>query len=193
MSKYIDVGKYTIKIDDFFTYRFSCNSRETKKCTKNKKCCCGIFFVDTTAKKVKRIFDIFDSISEFCPALKDGNKYVNPFEEDENNRYSVETKDDGYCIFSYFDKTAALKCAIHSAALKLDADPFFYKPLPCAIWPVTVFKEKDDRTIVCLDTETQSTCLKKKNNIDNTIDPALLKNLELLLGESLSRALQNAP
>ena len=189
MSKYVDVGKYTVKIDDFFAYRFSCSDQETKKCTKNNKCCCRIFFVDTTAKKVERIFNIFDSISEFSPSLKDGDKYVNPFEENENSRYSLETKDDDYCIFSYFDKAAALKCAIHSAALKLNVDPFFYKPLPCAIWPVTVFKEKGNRTMVCLDTETKSACLKKKDKADNKIDSALLKNLKLLLGESLSLTL----
>jgi len=189
MPNYVDVGRYTIKSDDFFAYHFGCNAQETKNCTKNNQCCCGIFFVDTTECKVKRIFDIFDVVAEFCPNLKDRGKYINPFEKNENHRYSIDTKEDDYCVFSYLEKAGVLKCGIHSAALKLKADPFFYKPLPCAIWPITVFKEKNNRIMVCLDVENKSTCLKKKSKPDNKIDPALLKNLELLLGEELTRML----
>ena len=186
-ADYIDVGKYSIKIDDFLAYRFCCGDQETIKCTKDNKCCCRVFFVDTTAKKVNRILDILDLISEFCPHLKDGDEYLNPFEENEDKRYSLDTKENDYCAFSYFDKNAALRCGIHSAALKINADPFFYKPLTCGIWPVAIFKEENGREVVSLGVGPKGVCLKKKSKIDNRIDLGLMRILKLLLGKDMQK------
>jgi hypothetical protein len=186
MQNYIDIGKYSIKIDDFFNYTFSCDDKAAKHCVKHKQCCCGIFFVETTKRNVDRIFNILDVVSYFCPHLKDGKGYLNPFEENEDNRYSIETKENGYCMFSYLDKVGALRCGIHSAALKLKAEPFFYKPLECSIWPVRIFEEKNSKTVVALDVDAGGGCLKKKNKIDGKIDPVLFETLVLLLGKKIT-------
>ena len=184
MATYIPVGKYRFEIEDLLAYSFVCNTKETITCVKNKTSCCNIFVVDTTQAKINRIVSIFDTIAEFCPNIKNDNEYVNPFEREQGNQYFIDKKSDEYCVFSYFDKNKALKCGIHSAALAINKDPYYFKPLPCSIWPLALYNNKG-KVEISLDTETKSTCLKKKKKPDTKIDPHFLDIIKRLLGKRM--------
>ena len=184
MATYIPVGKYRFEIEDLLAYSFECNTKETITCVKNKTSCCNIFVVDTTLAKINRIVSIFDTIAEFCPNIKNDNEYVNPFEREQGNQYFIDKKSDEYCVFSYFDKNKALKCGIHSAALTMNKDPFYFKPLPCLMWPLALYNNKG-KVEISLDIETKATCLKKKKKPDNKIGPHFLDIIKNLLGKRM--------
>jgi hypothetical protein len=184
MPNLITIGKYVFHIDGLVKYQYACHTKAAITCAKNKTCCCQIFLVDTTKTKIDRITSIFDTITEFCSNLKNNGDYENPFEHDRANQFFIDKKDDDYCVFSYFDKEESLKCGIHSAALKLDKDPFYYKPLTCCLWPLTICNTKY-KVEISLDTETKTSCLKKKKKSDTTIDLHFLEIIRSLLGKRM--------
>lgn len=184
MATYVHVGKYSFEIEDLLAYTFVCNTKEAITCVKNKTCCCNIFIIDTTQAKISRIISIFDTIAEFCPNIKNDNEYDNPFEREQASEYFIDKKRDEYCVFSYFDKNKALKCGIHSAALTINKDPFYFKPLTCSIWPLALHNTKG-KVEISLDIETKTTCLKKKKKPDNKIDPHFLDIIKRLLGKRM--------
>lgn len=184
MATYVYVGKYSFEIEDLLAYSYECNIKGAVTCAKNNTSCCTVFVIDTTQTKINRIVSIFDSIAEFCPNIKNGNEYTNPFEREQGREYFIDKKNDEYCVFSYFDKNRSVKCGIHSAALSINQDPFYFKPLTCSIWPLALHNKRG-KVEISLDTESKNACLRKKKKPDNKIDPHFLDIIKLLLGKRM--------
>lgn len=183
--KFIEIGKYSIKIDDFLNYSFSCSDQNAKECYKNKKCCCSIFHIETTDDNVDDIYSIIDKIAKYCPNLIEDGEYQDVFLDEEDGVFSIDKTDNDDCIFSYLDKGNSLRCSIHSVALDINENPVIYKPKACISWPIMIHECDKGNYILALDTETKTSCIKKKDKIDNEIDPNLFNILESLLGSKL--------
>lgn len=181
MNDYLRIKKYYINHDQLVSYRFLCNSKE---CVMSNECCCKIFDVEISPREMQHIISIMDIISNYCPNLKTGKYYKNVFAE-EDKRYTIDKKANEYCVFSYFDKSGDLKCAVHSAALEIHKDPYYYKPFVCSVWPVTFFKDMSKRTFIDLDTESHVPCIKKKEMKEKTIDRELLNIITIIMGKDI--------
>jgi len=176
-KKFIKINKYYINVEHLKALYFLCNA---PKCFKLDKCCCKSFEVDVSFKEMQRIINIMDVIYSFCPNLKKGKYYRNSFIENDN-KLIIDKKNNDYCVFSYFDDSKGIKCGIHSAALKLNLDPYLYKPKSCSIWPFIVNRDTSGNIFLNIDIESNIICIKKKKIKDNIIDKELQKLLQIIL------------
>jgi hypothetical protein len=156
-SGYTLVGDYFIANDHLSNYDFSC---EPVKCVEKGKCCCKFYDIDITGPEMMKIVGIFDTVSLFCEGLAKDGVYQNVFEK-EGSRYLLDKQENGFCVFTYFDDDDNLRCAIHSAALKLKLDPSACKPLVCTLWPYHIVKKVNGVLYLSLETDEKFSCIKK--------------------------------
>lgn len=171
-----------------YSYSFICDS---KICIKRDKCCCKLYDVELSLKEMHRIINLFPAISKFCRTLRTGRVCKNVFEE-EDRRFIIDKKADGYCVFAFFDDFNNLKCGVHSAAVEMKLDPYNYKPLVCSIWPLSIYQENPNNLYITLDTS--APCLMKTGRKQKGVDAKFMAALRVLLGndfEKLNPKLRN--
>ena len=105
-------------------------------------CCCGSYEVTVAKSELRRITGMIPESSRFARQLRDADgEYENPFERVERGIYALDTDEHGRCIFAYRDPEGAIRCSIHSAALKLGLEPYTTKPFVCTLWPLALTED----------------------------------------------------
>ncbi len=128
--------KWNIDIEEIFSIRHSC---EPKNCNGS---CCGCFDVVVDAEEVDRILDYLTLAAKYCKNLFDGDQFINPFEESDNGFFSLETLEDGVCVFFFSNDSGEGLCSLHVAALEIGVEPYEVKPLVCSLWPLAITNAK---------------------------------------------------
>jgi hypothetical protein len=128
--------------------------------------------------------------AEFQPALKNHGRFLNVFDETDDGLFALDTNKNGLCVFSYAS-AGGIRCALHSAAVKLGVAPAALKPAVCVLWPMT-FIDAPDSCLGISESAFDFDCCHKAGRKRKTISPALLASVGELFGEGASRALAAA-
>ncbi len=158
-------------------------------CSSGVRCCCSSYEVCVTRAEMRRIVGVMPEASEYCPILNDGDSFENVFGELEDGLYPIETDENGLCVFAYFAHGMVF-CALHSVAEALGYPWFFFKPLVCALWPLSI---PDGRTpSLSVDSEAYKYHCNSRPNAEDIRIMSLLDPLAVLLGAQALNAMQQA-
>lgn len=111
-------------------------------CSPGAKCCCSSYEVCVTPAEVKRIIRVLPEAAKLCPHLLAVGGYDNVFEEEGPGLFSIDTNDDGLCLFAYWSNNRT-HCSLHTVALMLGLPLEQVKPKVCILWPLH-FSEGDE-------------------------------------------------
>lgn len=104
-------------------------------CAKGERCCCSSFDVCITPAEMKRIIKVLPEAAKFARHLRADGGYDNVFDEEEQGLHSLDTDEDGLCLFAYWSK-GRIHCSLHSAAAALGLPLAQVKPKVCLLWPL---------------------------------------------------------
>jgi hypothetical protein len=104
-------------------------------CARGRKCCCSSYEVCVTEAEVKQIIRFLPEAARYCPGLRIDGGYDSVFEEEEPGLYSIDTDEEGLCVFAYWSR-GRTHCSLHSAALSLGLPLEAVKPKVCMLWPL---------------------------------------------------------
>ncbi len=150
---------------------------------KNAKSCCASYQVSIDDQELGTITGWMPEAANFSPGLKSGAEFKNVFEEeDEENSFSLDTDNDGTCLFAYRNREDQTLCSLHSAALEAGALPAEVKPRSCTLWPLAV---SDGRpTTLSIDAAAFTfICNTKSEEESDALCPEIAKIITDLFGE----------
>lgn len=153
---------------------------ECAGCPPSVKCCCAAYDVCVNDAEINNIIPALPEAAKFCPRLKTGGGYANVFEEAEKGLYSIDTDDNGLCVFAYAAK-GLLRCSLHTVEKSLGLPPGSVKPGVCLLFPLTF---SGDGGVLTLHEDALSWgCSKLRKKPSRRISPALLETIRLFGGE----------
>jgi hypothetical protein len=120
-----------------------------------------------------RIIPYLPEAAELCPHLKTEEGYANVFEEAEKGFQSIDTHDDGLCVFAYKNE-GLIRCSLHTIEKEQGLPLGSIKPGVCILYPLT-FTEKGKITLhdKALDCE----CSSLRKTPSDVISPELLETI----------------
>lgn len=141
MNRTVRVGACEVDLDALagIAHRY-----DPERC-KARGCCCSTYEVTVGRREVERIVGCMGEAARFQPALREGDSFVHPFDEQGGGRFAIDTDEDGRCVFAYTDAAGETRCSIHSAALDMGLEPYKVKPTSCALWPLALGEGRPKR------------------------------------------------
>ncbi|MGE5809043.1 MAG: hypothetical protein ACM32I_07950 [Nitrospirota bacterium] len=149
-------------------------------CARGERCCCSSYEVCATAAEVKRIIRILPEAAKYCPHLLTAGGYDNVFEEEEPGLFSIDTNEDGLCLFAY-RSDGEIRCSLHTVAATLGLPLEQVKPKVCLLWPMH-FSDGDEVLGIISDASRFS-CNIRKAAGSRTLSPGFVEAIELVYGE----------
>ena len=158
-------------------------------CAKGEPCCCSSYDVCVTAPEMKRIFKVLPEAAKFAPHLLTAGGYDNVFDEEEHGLYSIDTTEDGLCLFAYWSNHRT-HCSLHSAAMALGLPLAKVKPKVCLLWPLHFFDGEEVLTIH--NDVLRFSCNTKKERGSRSVSPGFIEVIELVYGEGCGEQVAKA-
>jgi len=154
---------------------------ECKGCSGIARNCCARYDVCVTGAELKRIILVLPEAARFCPHLKEKGGYANVFEETENGLHTIDTRENGLCVFA-FRNNGTIRCSLHGVETSLGLPLGSIKPKMCVLWPLT-FSE-DGRVLTLHDgaLDCKGSSLRKKPS--RRISPAFLETIGIMTGKN---------
>ncbi len=137
-SRYLILDHMHIDLDALQALAHRC---DPIKCIGRERGCCETYEVVVGRREQGTIIGAIKEASRFAPDLKEGENYLEPFEETDGGT-CLNTDEEGRCVFAYRDALGATMCSLHSAALELGLPPAEVKPRSCALWPLALVEGK---------------------------------------------------
>jgi len=103
--------------------------------------CCSNYQVDITKQELSVIVGTMPVAARFARNLHSEDGLANIFEEAGRSRLTLDTTDDGCCVFAYASPTGHPRCSLHTAALTMGLPPHRIKPSCCALWPLSLSED----------------------------------------------------
>ena len=125
-----------VDIESLLSLENRCNG-----CGRGEKCCCSSYEVCITTAEMKRIIKFLPEAAKLCPHLLTVGGYDNVFEEEEPGLFSIDTAEDGLCLFAYWSHSRT-NCSLHTVALNLGLPLEQVKPKVCMLWPIALFRRR---------------------------------------------------
>jgi hypothetical protein len=160
-----------------------------KGCVKGQRCCCASYEVCVTAAELKRIIRFMPEAAKFCPHLLTTGGYDNVFEEVEPGLYSIDTTEDGLCIFAYWSHNRT-HCSLHTVAETLGLPLSEAKPKVCLLWPMH-FSEGDE-VLAMISDAFLFHCNTRKEPGSRNLSPGFVDAIELVYGEGCGSQVKHA-
>ncbi len=160
-----------------------------KGCVKGERCCCSSYEVCVTTPEVKRIIEVLPEAARFCPHLLTGSGYDNVFEEVEPGLFSIDTTEDGLCLFAYWSHRR-IHCSLHTVAVRLGLPLEQVKPKVCLLWPLH-FSEGDE-VLAMINDAFQFACNARKAPGSRNLSPGFVEAIELVYGEGCGTQVKHA-
>ena len=95
--------------------------------------------------------------------------------------FSIETQEDGLCVFGY-RKDGETLCALHSTALEMGVPLEIVKPQVCILWPLAISDPPDEKIGVDHYAYKFSLQPQKKRNQPASFSPGIAENLAIVVG-----------
>ena len=150
-------------------------NHECVGCDDVTKSCCAKYDVCVTDAELKRIIPVLPEAAELCPHLKTEEGYANVFEEAEKGQHSIDTHENGLCVFAYTADNGLIRCSLHTVEKNLGLPLGTVKPAVCILWPLT-FSEKGD-TLTLHEDALGCGCSSPREKPSNQISPDLLATI----------------
>jgi hypothetical protein len=158
-------------------------------CASGGKCCCSSYEVCVTTAEMKRIIRYLPEAAKLCPHLLTVGGYDNVFDEEEPGLYSIDTTEDGLCLFAYRTR-AGIHCSLHTVALTLGLPLIEVKPKVCLLWPMH-FSDGDE-VLAAISDAFQFSCNVRKAPGSRSISPGLIEVIDQVYGEGCGSQVQQA-
>ena len=144
-------------------------------------CCCSTYEVTLGKREVDRIIDYIPLAGKYAAGLKEAGVYVDPFEQVERHRWSIDTDEEGCCKFAYKDENQETRCSIHTAAMEAGKNPFRIKPESCALWPLA-FAEGRPKTLPVMPGVLDFPCNTLRTERNGRLDEGIEELIQNLFG-----------
>jgi hypothetical protein len=158
-------------------------------CATGERCCCSSYEVCVTTAEMKRIIRVLPEAARLCPHLLTAGGYDNVFEEEEPGLLSIDTSEDGLCLFAYRSHDR-VRCSLHAAAKTLGLPLEQVKPKVCLLWPLH-FSEGDEVLSLTNDTFLFA-CNVRKAPGSRSLSPGFVEAIELVYGEGCGARVKQA-
>ncbi len=158
-------------------------------CATGERCCCSSYEVCVTTAEVKRIIKVLPEVARFCPHLLTTRGYDNVFEEEEPGLYSIDTAEDGLCLFAYRSHHR-IHCSLHTVALALGVPLAEVKPKVCLLWPMH-FSEGDE-VLAMINDAFLFNCNVRKAQGSRSLSPGFVEAIDLVYGEGCGTQVKHA-
>ena len=158
-------------------------------CAKGQKCCCSSYEVCATTAEVKRIIRVLPAAAEYCPHLLTAGGYDNVFDEEEPGLFTIDTTEDGLCVFGYWSR-GRTHCSLHTVAMQLGLPLEQVKPKVCLLWPLH-FSDGEE-VLALIDDALQFACNRPTASGSRSVSPGFLETIDRVYGEGCGTQVQNA-
>ncbi|MFA5072762.1 MAG: hypothetical protein WC539_02515 [Nitrospirota bacterium] len=158
-------------------------------CVKGEKCCCASYEVCVTTAEIKKIIKVLPEVVKFCPHLLTIGGYDNVFEEEEPGLFSIDTNENGLCVFAYWSDHRT-HCSLHTVALTLGLPLEQVKPKVCMLWPMH-FSDGDE-VLGMIDDAFLFSCNVRQEPGSRTMSPGFIETIEQVYGEGCGDQVQRA-
>jgi hypothetical protein len=173
-----------VDVESLLSLENNCNG-----CAKGERCCCSSYEVCVTKVELKRIIKILPEAAKFCPHLLTTRGYDNVFEEEEPGLFSIDTTEDGLCLFAYWVHHR-IHCSLHTVAKTLGLPLEQVKPKVCLLWPMH-FSEGDEG-LAMIDDALLFKCNARKATGSRSLSPGFVEAIELVYGKGCGIQVQHA-
>ena len=143
--------------------------------------CCAKYDVCVNEEELNRIIPVLPEAAKFCPHLKTEEGYANVFEETEDGLFSLDTHENGLCVFAYLNN-GLIRCSLHSVEQNLKLPLGTVKPGVCILWPLT-FSE-DGKYLTLHDSALACECSQPRKKPSDLVSPALLETIRHFGGDT---------
>jgi hypothetical protein len=178
------LSRVVVDVESLQSLDNNCNG-----CADGGKCCCASFEVCVTTAELKRIIRVLPEAVKYCPHLLTTRGYDNVFDEEEPGLYSIETTEDGLCLFAY-RTNHRIRCSLHTAALKLGLPLEQVKPKACLLWPIH-FSDGNEVLAITEDAFLFP-CNARKAPDSCKLSPGFAGAIELVYGEGCGERVKRA-
>jgi len=158
-------------------------------CAKGQKCCCSSYEVCVTEAEVKRIIRFLPEAARYCPGLRTDGGYDNVFEKEEPGLFSIDTNEDGLCVFAYWSR-GRTHCSLHSAALSLGLPLEAVKPKVCMLWPLH-FSDREE-VLSTIDDALLFVCNTRKSPGSRIMSAGFIEAIDRVYGEGCGDQVREA-
>ncbi len=158
-------------------------------CVRGEKCCCASYEVCVTAAEMKRIIKVLPEAAKLCPHLLTVGGYDNVFEEEEPGLYSLDTNEDGLCVFAYWSNNRT-HCSLHTVAMTLNLPLQLVKPKVCLLWPLH-FSDGNE-VLAAIGDAFQFSCNARKEPGSRSLSPGFIEAIDLVYGEGCGSQVEQA-
>lgn len=173
-----------VDVESLLSLENNCNG-----CAKGERCCCSSYEVCVTEVELKRIIKILPEVAKFCPHLLTERGYDNVFEEEEPGLFSIDTTEDGLCLFAYWSHHR-IHCSLHTVAKTLGLPLEQVKPKVCLLWPMH-FSDGDE-VLAMISDAFLFNCNARKAPGSRSLSPGFVEAIELVYGEGCGIQVQHA-
>jgi len=139
--------------------------------------------------EVKRIIKVLPEVAKLCPHLLTERGYDNAFEEEEPGLFSIDTNEDGLCLFAYWFHRR-IHCALHTVAMNLGLPLEQVKPKVCLLWPLH-FSEGDE-VLAMIEDAFLFSCNIRKAPDSRSLSPGLVDAIEMVYGRGCGGQVMHA-
>lgn len=158
-------------------------------CSRGERCCCSSYEVCVTAAEMKRIIRFLPEAAKYCPHLLTPGGYDNVFEKEEPGLFSIDTDENGLCLFAYWSDRRT-HCSLHTVAMKLGLPLAQVKPKVCMLWPLH-FSDGDE-VLSTIGDASLFTCNARKAPGSREVSPGFIDAIELVYGEGCGAQVKQA-
>ncbi len=130
-------GSIEVDVESLLSLENDC-----KGCARGERCCCSSYEVCVTTEEMKRIIKVLPEAAKFCPHLLAAGGYDNVFEKEEPGLFSIDTNEEGLCLFAYRSHQR-IHCSLHTVAVNLGLPLEQVKPKVCILWPMHFSEGKE--------------------------------------------------
>jgi hypothetical protein len=173
-----------VDVESLLSLENRCNG-----CARGEKCCCSSYEVCVTTAELKRIIKVLPGAARLCPHLLAARGYDNVFEEEEPGLFSIDTTEDGLCLFAYRSRHR-IHCSLHTVAMTLGLPLEQVKPKVCLLWPLH-FSDGDE-VLAMIDDAFQFACNIRKAPGSRSLSPGFAEAIELVYGGGCGRQVEKA-
>ena len=158
-------------------------------CARGEKCCCSSYEVCISSVELKRIIRVLPEAAKLCPHLMTAGGYDNVFEEEEPGLFSIDTTEEGLCLFAYWSHQR-IHCSLHTVAVTLGLPLEQVKPKVCLLWPMH-FSEGDE-VLAMINDAFLFNCNARKGPGSRSLSPGFVEAIEMVYGEGCGIQLKHA-
>lgn len=115
-------------------------------CRKGEPSCCSTFDVCVTGVEMERIIRVLPEAAKYAPHLLVDGGFDNVFEAAGGGLYSIDTDEDGVCVFACW-VDGRNRCSLHAAATALGLALRDVKPKHCMLWPIHVSGGREELAV----------------------------------------------